>query len=187
MAEGHSRKGQIETIKDIFVSLMWVATRQFSHWLQPFGLTHPQFVALAALAAYKKTCTMSDLTNVTLQDPPTMTGIVDRLVKMGWVQRTRSEADRRVVLVQATPDGVKLIEQIKQDILQDKPKGFADLSEEELLALEQALKYLLRLHVSQYMQLQGADLDAEIENLRRLRSDPISYLKLEDLKRSHKS
>lgn len=184
MIEGLSRKDRVETIKDIFVSLMWIATRQFSHWLQPFGLTHPQFVALAALAAYKNTCTMSDLTNVTLQDPPTMTGIVDRLVKMGWVQRMRSETDRRVVLVQATPAGLRLIEQIKQDILQDKPTGFTDLSEEELLALEQALKYLLRLHVSQYMQLQGADLEAEIENLRRLRRDPISYLKLEDRNKS---
>src|SRR5262245_28201362 len=187
MSEGQPRKEQIEIIKDIFVSLMWVATRQFSHWLQPFGLTYPQFIALASLAAYRRPCTMSDLTHVTLQDPPTMTGIVDRLVKMGWVQRTRSEIDRRVVLVQATPLGVNLIEKIKQDVMQDDIKGFADLSEEELLAHEKALKYLLRLHVSRYMQVQGADLEAEIENLRRLRRDPISYLKLGNLKEEHQS
>ena len=187
MSEGSSRLERINTIKDIFVSLMWVATRQFSHWLQPFGLTYPQFIALASLSAYKKACTMSDLTNVTLQDPPTMTGIVDRLVKMGWVQRTRSETDRRVVLVEATPEGIKLIEQIHQNVMKDDQKGFAELNEEELQALEHVLKYMLRMHVSRLMQLQGADLEAEIEKLRHLRSDPISYLKLGGLKRVSRS
>jgi hypothetical protein len=103
------------------------------------------------------------------------------------VQRTRSEADRRVVLVQATPLGVNLIEKIKQDIMQDDMKGFAELNEEELLAQEKALRYLLRLHVSRYMQLQGPDLEAEIENLRQLRRDPISYLKLGSLQKEHRS
>jgi hypothetical protein len=116
-----------------------------------------------------------------------MTGIVDRLVKMGWVQRTRSETDRRVVLVQATPAGNKLIEQIHQNVMHDDQKGFAELDEEELRSLENVLKYMLRMHVSRFMQLQGADLEAEIEKLRHWRSDPISYLKLEDLKKSPRS
>ena len=101
-----SREKRIKALKEAFHTLLWIATRQFSQQLQSFGLTYPQFVTLASLAAHKQACTMRDLTNVTFQDPPTMTGIVDRLVRMNLVQRTRSELDRRVVLVRATETGL---------------------------------------------------------------------------------
>ena len=36
--------------------------------------------------------------------PATTTGIVDRLASQGWVTRSRTEADRRTVVVQVLPD-----------------------------------------------------------------------------------
>ena len=77
-----TREERIKTLKNAFHALMWIAMRQFSQRLQSFGLTHPQFITLASLTAHEQACTMRDLTNVTFQDPPTMTGIVDRLVKI---------------------------------------------------------------------------------------------------------
>jgi len=38
--------------------------------------------------------------------PATMTGIIDRLERGGWVQRQRDDADRRAVVVSARPDAV---------------------------------------------------------------------------------
>ena len=70
MFTSRTREEQIETIKDIFVSLMWIAARHFSHRVQTFGLTHPQFMVLASLTAHQQACTMRDLTNITFQDPP---------------------------------------------------------------------------------------------------------------------
>lgn len=103
-ADDLPRVEQIKAVINAFDSLMWLAARQFSQWLQrTFGLTYPQFMALAALAAHRQACPMRELTSAIFEDPATLTGIIDRLVKMKLVQRTRSETDRRVMFVQATP------------------------------------------------------------------------------------
>lgn len=172
-----TRKERVTQLKDIFVSLMWIAARQFSQRLQSFGLTHPQFVVLASLTAHQQPCAMRDLTEVCFQDPPTMTGIIDRLVKMELVERTRSKTDRRVVLVHAAPAGVDLVRQVKEDATRADLQGYATFTDDELIALEQSLNHLLRIHVEQYTSLKGADLDAEIERLQNFRNDPIHYMK----------
>jgi DNA-binding MarR family transcriptional regulator len=178
------RKERIRAIKEAFHYLLWVAVRRFSHALQPFGLTFPQFFALAALAAHKQTCTMRDLTNVTFQDPPTMTGIVDRLVRMELVQRTRSEIDRRVVLVQATPAGIDLVRQIKEKMMQDALTGYETFTDDELTMLEQLLRYKLRTYIGQYRPLPDGELETEIEKLKGFVRDPIGHMKMEDKKSS---
>jgi DNA-binding MarR family transcriptional regulator len=174
-----NREEHIRAIHDAFIALMWISRRQFSQRLQNFGLTHPQFITLAALAAHKQACTMTDLINVTFQDAPTMTGVIDRLVKMKLVERTRSEVDRRVVLVQAAPAGVDLVNQIENEILCDDSSSYASLTDEDLLAMEQLLRHILRAHLGRYASLQESDLDAEIEKLRRFKRDPIHYAQLE--------
>ena len=39
--------------------------------------------------------------------PATMTGILDRLERQGWIARERDAADRRAVLIRALPDRAK--------------------------------------------------------------------------------
>ncbi len=175
-----SRDERVKLLKDSFHALMWIALREFSQHLQSFGLTHPQFIALSALTAHKKACTMRDLTNVTFQDPPTMTGIVDRLVKMKLVERTRSETDRRVVLVQATPAGARLVKKINDEIMREESRMYSTLTDEDLTALERLLRHKLRMHIGRYKSLQNEDLDVEMEKLQRFMTDPIYYTKLEE-------
>lgn len=182
IAATQTRTERIKRIHDAFIALMWISGRRFAHLLQSFGLTKPQFVTLAALAAHNKPCTMSDLTNVTFQDAPTMTGIIDRLVKLNLVQRTRSKTDRRVVLVEVALAGSELVKEIEDKILHDDFNGYTTLTDEELMALEQLIAYLLRMHVGRYVSLDDADLDPEFDKLQRFMSDPIKYIKMEDPK-----
>ena len=181
------REERIKAIHDAFIALMWISRRQFIQRLQSFGLTHPQFITLAALAAHKQPCTMSDLITVTLQDAPTMTGIIDRLVKMSLAQRTRSEVDRRVVLVEALPVAIELVNQIETQTLNDAQCSFAAMSDEDLGHYEELLRHILQVHVGSYTSPQEADLDAEINRLRLFKSDPIRYAKLENNKVISKS
>jgi DNA-binding MarR family transcriptional regulator len=176
-----TREERIRAIHDAFIALMWISKRQFAHRLQAFGLTHAQFITLTTLAAHKQACTMSDLINVTLQDAPTMTGVIDRLVKMKLVERSRSETDRRVVLVQTTPTGMELVQQIDEQTLCDASNGFARLTDEDLNVLEQLLQYILRMHIDHTVSPE-ADLDTELEKLRLFGRDPIHYAKLESNK-----
>jgi DNA-binding MarR family transcriptional regulator len=177
-----TREERIKAIHDAFIALMWISKRQFAHRLQTFGLTHSQFITLATLTAHKQACTMSDLINVTFQDAPTMTGVIDRLVKMNLVERTRSETDRRVVLVQASSAGVELVKQIEEQTLCDATSGFGSLTDEELNAFEQFLRYVLRMYIGRYSSSSEADLDAELEKLRLFGRDPIHYARLENNK-----
>ena len=43
---------------------------------------------------------------------PNATGIVDRMEQRGLVERLRDGADRRVVMVQQTPDGARAVEEV---------------------------------------------------------------------------
>ncbi|MFC1975360.1 MarR family winged helix-turn-helix transcriptional regulator [Chloroflexota bacterium] len=164
------REERIKTINDTFHLLFFIVGRQFSQWLQSFGLTPPQFMALTHLVFTNKDHTMRELTQLSFQDAPTMTGIVDRLVKMGLVQRTRSDTDRRVVLVQATPAGTELVKRVKKEIRQESTGLFTALTDDDLISFEYLLEYLLRVYVGRYTLLQDADLDAEIEKLHCLRN-----------------
>jgi len=174
-----SKEERVKSIHDTFMLLMQVSKRWLVQRLQVFGLTPPQFITLAALAAHEQACTMSDITNVTFQDPPTTTGIIDRLVKMSLVDRSRSQTDRRVVLVKATQMGVELIDQIEGKLMEVATPTYTLLTEEELITFERLLRRLLRAHLQQYKSLSGTDLDTEIAKLEQFVKDPISYSQLE--------
>ncbi len=163
--------------------LMRVSKRWFVQQLQSHSLTLPQFVSLSALAAHQQPCTMSDVTNATFQDPPTTTGVVDRLVKMKLVERTRSKTDRRVVLVQATQTGVDLVNRIETDLMEESAPSYAMLSDEELITFETLVKRLLQIHLQRYMSLGNKAIESEIEKMEQLVNDPIAYSKLENEKK----
>ncbi len=169
------RAERITRINTAFRMLMWINMRRFWRLLQSFNLTHPQFITLRALAMRACPCTMSDLTTITLHDPPTMTGIMDRLVKMGLVERTRCETDRRVVLAQVTPRGLELLGQVDRKFVDDDFFGYASLSDTQLDELEKLVGYVLRMHVRRYTSLDHVGTDTKLGQLETLLLDPATY------------
>jgi len=137
---------------------MWIAMRRFWQLLQAFGLTPPQFMVLFALAKAGAPRSMNDLTDITFQDAPTMTGIIDRLEKAGLVERTRSTTDRRVVLVQATPAGVALLKQVSEKLLDDDVAGCSVLTDRELAETEALFQEIFRIHLRRFrMAVENAE------------------------------
>ena len=47
---------------------------------------------------------------------PTMTGLIDRLQRMGYVVRFRDKKDRRIIFVKVTKKGAKLVQELKETI-----------------------------------------------------------------------
>ena len=74
------------------------------------GVTQTQFLVLVAIRAYGR-CTMSVLAKSLHVRMPTVTGIVDRLVRAGHVRRLPSPVDRRQVIVELTQSGRLFFEQ----------------------------------------------------------------------------
>lgn len=85
--------------------LMWRGHRQSTIAAEHLGLTLPQQNTLLALEAQGGRSTMTDLGRLTHQGLATLTGIVDRLMKTGLVERVRDARDRRVVHVVLTEAG----------------------------------------------------------------------------------
>lgn len=100
---------ELDKIQRLFMELAWYERRRFTHDLGELGLTMPQFVTLSVLHASGGSWSMGALAEMVDQCSATMTGIVDRLVRLGLVERRRSEADRRSVLVGLTPAGEALL------------------------------------------------------------------------------
>lgn len=67
-------------------------------------ITQTQFLLLASTHAYTR-CTMSTLARSLHVSMPTVSGVVDRLVRSGYLRRVPRSDDRRQVAVELTPKG----------------------------------------------------------------------------------
>jgi len=75
-------------------------------------------------------------------EPSNVTGIVDRLEARGLVERRPDPADRRVKLAVATEEGRRVARSL-QDSLRFAREPLAGLSEQERIALRDALRRML--------------------------------------------
>jgi DNA-binding MarR family transcriptional regulator len=71
---------------------------------------------------------IADYINISMS---TATGIVERLVKQGFIERNRNDSDRRIVTIRLTAEGKTLAESIKSKIFGVARQLLESLSEEE--------------------------------------------------------
>jgi DNA-binding MarR family transcriptional regulator len=86
----------------------------------PYGITPAQWGAMHSLyrAAQEgqPALRLTDLGNRMLVRPPSITGLVDRLERLGMVSRTASTRDLRAKQLSLTPAGRRLVEKILQGL-----------------------------------------------------------------------
>lgn len=82
------------------------------------GLTWPQ-VAVLRSAELLGQCTLHELAKAVHLADATLSGIVQRLERVGYLQRVRGERDRREVRLSITPAGVSLLQRTPS-LLQDR-------------------------------------------------------------------
>lgn len=76
-------------------------------------LTESQFIA-GMIILQHGTCTMSEIANALGVSLSAITGIIDRMVKHGFVERLRDDSDRRLVRVQLTEKGTSILNELHQ-------------------------------------------------------------------------
>lgn len=110
--------------------------RMHKPFLDPLGLTFPQYLVMLEL--YRETPrAVGDLGNTLGMDTGTITPLLKRLEVSRMVTRTRDVTDERRVLVDLTPAG----ESIRDEVLsvKDKIKSACRLTEGDLVALRDTL------------------------------------------------
>jgi DNA-binding MarR family transcriptional regulator len=112
------------------------------------GVTGARLSALSVLV-YGGPQTVSVLARREGVATPTMTRIVDALVRDGIVTRTPVEADRRQVRLTATEDGRRLMERGRARRIERLAGEVGALRPKQLRALERALEILESLEVQE--------------------------------------
>jgi DNA-binding MarR family transcriptional regulator len=96
-----------ELASELRLAVMRLSRRLRQH--APSDITQSQLSALAVIVRDGR-LTLSQLAEAERVQPPTITRIVDALVRAGLVDRSPSESDRRVAWVTPTAAGRALIE-----------------------------------------------------------------------------
>ena len=82
---------------------------------------------------------MSELGRLLSLDNSTITGLIDRLEKSGFVQRKANPKDRRISLIHITRHGIKEINKAKTIINQVNEEIKGDFSSQEIEAFKKVL------------------------------------------------
>lgn len=114
----------------------------FENWL----LLHLSIGQLKSLIyiQHKGRTNSKGLARVLGVTPSVITGIIDRLVLQGMVNRTSSTKDRRVQWLTVTDRGKSLLDNIRQKNIEDIHNILKALSNEELTALVQGFSALTK-------------------------------------------
>ncbi len=126
------RHQTISHISQIVAQMVWMGSKRFAQQLAAYGLTAPQYFTLFSLLLQGEACTMNVLAESTYQDAATVTGIVNRLVKLGYVSRQRGQDDRRKVYVTLQQAGRQVVEKVKQARYEQWRCSLSVLNQDEL-------------------------------------------------------
>ncbi len=76
---------------------------------------------------------------------PNMTPLIDKLVEDGWVNRSRSDKDRRVVNIEITEEGKKFLFKARKVVEKNIKENLSNLNENELKTLSESLENIKKL------------------------------------------
>lgn len=113
---------------------------QFSRLFRSHGLSGPQYNVLRILRGHGgEGLPCQEIADQMITFDPDVTRLVDRLVKAGWVERYRTERDRRVVLVRIVEGGLKLLSALDDPVIALHRQHLGHLTREELAELNRLL------------------------------------------------
>ena len=112
----------------------------YTPWLKPLGLTYTQYVVFMCLWEYGET-TVGDLCRRLYLDNGTITPLIKRMEQEGYLTRSRSAEDERVVRVRLTDRGWAVRDRAKD--IPGHVGSCVRLSAEEAVSLHRVLYRLL--------------------------------------------
>jgi len=113
---------------------------RFARLFRDFGLTPSQYNVLRILRGEGKPLPILEIASRTVTVVPGITGLIDRLEQAGFVQRERSETDRRVIFVALTAKGTKTVTDLDEPVLSLHKQMMGHLAQAELRELSRLLE-----------------------------------------------
>ncbi len=113
---------------------------EFKLLLKEHGLSDPQYNVLRILRGNAKPLQVYRVADRMLTREPDITRLFDRLVRADLVERTRCEADRRVVWVSLTTKGRELADELDRPVMTLHRKQLGRLGIRKLRLLGELLE-----------------------------------------------
>ena len=113
---------------------------EFKQLLKEQGLSDPQYNVLRILRGNAKPLQVYRVADRMLTREPDITRLFDRLVRAELVERTRCEADRRVVWVNLTTTGRELVDKLDRPVMMLHRKQLGHLGVRKLRLLSELLE-----------------------------------------------
>ncbi|MEM1058044.1 MAG: MarR family transcriptional regulator [Verrucomicrobiota bacterium] len=130
MTTSFSNEALAQEIAEIATQLQRTFLVELSQEVNKGSISIPQFTLLGFLNQ-STGLNMSQLAELMHHTTPATTGLVDRLVEAGLVERFSHPRDRRQVLVQITNKGRELVEGMKRGIVNDVQETFKELEPDD--------------------------------------------------------
>jgi DNA-binding MarR family transcriptional regulator len=115
--------------------------------LRSEDLSATQYNVLRILRGAPEGLPCGEVANRMITRDPDITRLLDRLEKRGMITRTRESKDRRMVMAQITPQGLKLLGRLDEPVQEIHRKQLGHLGRERLRTLT-ALLHAARANVS---------------------------------------
>ena len=112
----------------------------YTPWLKPLGLTYTQYIVFLVLWE-KDGITVGEICDKLMLENGTLSPLLKKMQQAGYVERKRSDADDRVVVITLTEEGRALQEKAKD--VPGKVAGCIDLPLEKAQQLYSLLYELL--------------------------------------------
>jgi len=120
----------IGRLADIILALQRCFISRLSETLADGPVSFVQFFMLSHINV-PEGLSMSEIAERMNHTTAAATGLVDRLEKFGYVERTTAIQDRRKVIVRIKPKGADLVSLIRQDMMENLTKVMHHLAPDE--------------------------------------------------------
>ena len=123
-------KAEAERLADFVLFTQRSCILNLSTELNRGKISFPQFFLMAYLSS-EDYLTMSDIAKKMGHSTAAATGLVDRLEKLGYVERVHAAEDRRKIMVRITGKGTDLVANMRGEIASSLAETMAEMDEEE--------------------------------------------------------
>ncbi len=133
---------QIEDIaEEISLLLPTFLRNMYPYVFKQIGISPSQILALSFIQEQGRCC-LNDLRRHMHVSAPTITGIVDRLEKAGYIRRLQDKKDRRVTNIVLTPKGSAVVRRYRKNMMLRWRYVLSKLDKKDRLDIVRILKHI---------------------------------------------
>ncbi len=126
---------KIKATLNILYTANWINSHQNS-FFKPYGISPQQFNILRILRGAEKPLKVQTIKKRMIDRSPNATRLMDKLCDKNLIKRTHCQDDRRVVHIEISKEGLRLLDEISKHLKDDL---LENLSEEEATQLSDLL------------------------------------------------